>query len=121
MADDDAQRRLGIGERIKQAREYLGFSQDDVAGYVGISRSAVSLLESGQRKIEIVELDKLSVLLERPITFFMDGAKAATDATQSPAVRALARQASKLSGNDLGELQRFAEFLESRSPRKRRE
>lgn len=39
-----------IGERIKQKRNALGLSQQDVGTYVGVSRSAVSMWETGDSK-----------------------------------------------------------------------
>ena len=40
--------RKALGERLRKAREYLGFSQDQVAPILGIPRSALSLMETGQ-------------------------------------------------------------------------
>ena len=39
VKDDD---RKTLGERLREAREYLGFSQEEVATFLGVSRSALS-------------------------------------------------------------------------------
>ena len=47
--NDDA--RIRIGNKLKDAREYLGISQEEAAKIAEIPRSAISLIESGQRKL----------------------------------------------------------------------
>jgi transcriptional regulator with XRE-family HTH domain len=49
-----------VGRRIRQLREKSGFSQKALAKKMGISRPAVSMIESGERKIAADELLKLS-------------------------------------------------------------
>ena len=39
VKDDE---RKTLGERLRDAREYLGFSQEEVAKYLDVSRSALS-------------------------------------------------------------------------------
>lgn len=48
--------------RLKNARKTLKLSQDYVAAYLGISRTSVGAIESGQRKVSADELAKLSLL-----------------------------------------------------------
>ncbi len=108
MAED----RVALGTKLKEAREYLGLLQQEVADKVGLSRSAVSLIEAGQRKVETFELKALSQLYERPIGFFT-GELAAPERPQS--VEMLARQAEKLSDADREELLRFSEYLMQRA------
>jgi transcriptional regulator with XRE-family HTH domain len=104
--------RSELGERLKQAREYLELSQDEVAKKIGLPRTAVSLIESGQRRIDALELQKLAELYQRPVSSFTGEVISA----QLPEdIEHLARAATKLSQRDRQELQRFAEFLNSRS------
>jgi len=51
-----------IGKYLKDKREAAGVTQDQAALAIGIPRPAVSLLESGQRKVSAVELVKLTKL-----------------------------------------------------------
>ena len=61
-ADVKDEARKTLGERLREAREYLGFSQEEVATYLQVSRSALSNIESGQRKVDALELKKLASL-----------------------------------------------------------
>lgn len=112
----DEQERQRLGEQLRREREYLGFSQDEVAEALGITRPAVSLIESGQRKVEVLELKRLAVLFGKSVAD-LTGEKSGP--VVSEPVRALARLAKSLSPGDLEELQRFAEFLQARGKSKR--
>jgi transcriptional regulator with XRE-family HTH domain len=107
--DDD---RKALGERIREAREYLGFSQDQVAAFLGVSRSALSLMETGQRKVDALELKKLAALFKRPVGFFTG--EASNEVLFGTDVKHLARQVAELSPDDREELGRFADFLRAR-------
>lgn len=99
-----------LGARLKEAREYVGLKQDEVAKHLGIPRTGVSEIEKGKRNVSALELKKLAHLYQRPVPYFTG------DDTAVPAdVAYLARTASALSGTDRQELQRFAEFLKSKS------
>lgn len=112
FADDEAERRR-LGERLRQAREYVGFSQDEVASFLKVPRTAVTNMESGQRKVEALELKRLAELYRQPVGHFTgeDEASASLPAD----VAHLARQAAKLSVKDREELGRFADFLKLRA------
>lgn len=107
---DEIRERIGL--RLKDAREYLCISQEEVAKILGISRSAISLIESGQRKLDSVELMDLAKLYKRPMAYFTSedfSVPLDTDA------EVLARSFSGLSQTDKEELRRFAEFLAMKS------
>ena len=105
--------RRAMGERLRAAREYLGFSQDEVARYLGIPRTALSNIETGQRRLEALELTKLATLYKRPVNYFTGGESSAEESFD-PDVEHLARKAASLSQDDRAELSRFADFLKSR-------
>ena len=105
--------RTEMARRLKEAREYLELSQDDVARELGVPRTAISLMESGQRKVEALELQKLARLYQRPVGYFTG--EEAADGDLPPQVAHLARAASRLSNRDRDELTRFAEYLRARS------
>lgn len=108
--------RKTLGERLRGAREYLGFSQEEVATYLGISRSALSLMEAGQRKVDALELKGLAGLYKRSIDYFTGGE--IEERSFGVDVKHLARQVSQLSPDDREELSRFADFLRSRRQKK---
>lgn len=105
-----------LGNRLREAREYLGLSQDEVAKAIGLTRSAVSLVESGQRKVDAIELKKFAAVYQRPVTDFTGEMEVASSLPTS--VAHLARTANKLSEGDRAELLRFAEFLSAKSAQK---
>jgi len=111
VADSD-QERNRLGEKLKEARDYLALSQEEVSKAVGIPRAAISLIESGQRRVEALELKKFAAIYERPVSYFT-GEQKAPPVPQE--VEYLARAAASLSPRDREELRRFAEFLQSRS------
>ena len=66
------QKRQLLAERLREAREYLGLSQDEVATALRLSRPAITNIESGTRKIEAVELEQLSRLYRQPLSYFLE-------------------------------------------------
>ncbi len=111
--DDD---RKTLGERLREAREYLGFSQEEVAAFLGVPRSALSLVETGQRKVDALELKKLASLYKRPVGYFTG--EEAEEISFGADVKHLARKVSELSPDDREELSRFADFLRARKQKK---
>lgn len=112
MAED----RMALGAKLKEAREYLGLSQQEVADAVALSRSAISLMEAGQRKVETFELKALAQLYQRPIGYFTGEQQLGQARPES--VEMLARKAEKLSDKDREELLRFSEYLMQRAQSK---
>ena len=106
-AADPGKQREAMAARLKDAREYLGLSQDDVATAIGISRPAVTNIESGNRKVEAVELAQLAKLYGRPVNYLLSG-----ENEEVPEKFAFyARTFKDLSEKDLDEVARFAGFL----------
>jgi transcriptional regulator with XRE-family HTH domain len=110
----EAEERARFAVKLRQAREYLGFSQDEVAQHLGIPRSALSNIETGQRKVDAVELKRLAELYKKPLDHFTGEVPLARSALPED-IEHLARKASKLTPTDRAELARFADFLQSRS------
>lgn len=106
--------RVALGARLKEEREYRGYSQEAVATHLGISRSAVSLMEAGSRKVEALELQRLAELYETTMEVLSG---AGVTQGESESVRMVARAASELEPDDQAEVLRFAQFLRSRRNR----
>lgn len=100
---------LRLGNRLKDLREYLNFSQQYVADRTGIPRSAISDIERGSRKVDSLELEKLARLYSYPMAFFLDADEDAEVGTH--AIKAMARALSPLGPAEREEVLRFAEFL----------
>jgi len=101
-----------LGSRLKEAREYFALSQEEVAKILRVPRSAISLIETGDRKVDALELKKFADLYQRPLEFFTGEVK--REPSLSGDVLHLARAVSKLTASDREELMRFAQFLESK-------
>ena len=108
--------RKAMADRLREAREYLGFSQEEVAAYLGVPRSALSLIEAGSRKVDALELKKLASLYKRPVAYFTGGD--AEEDAYGEEIAHLARKAKELSPEDRAELGRFADFLRAKKQEK---
>ena len=60
-----------IIEQLKRARKEAGLSQEQVANYLRRTQSYVSKIESGQRKIDIVQLKRFAKIYKKDINFFL--------------------------------------------------
>ena len=100
-----------LSERLKEAREYVGLKQEDVAKKLGIPRSALSNIEAGSRKVDAIELAQLAKLYQRPVTWFTGE----ESSNHSKEIAYLTRAAETLSPQDRAELARFADFLKLRA------
>lgn len=60
-----------IGQRISELRKMKGLSQEDLAKNVKISRPSLAQIELGNRSVDILELQKLSLILEFSLDDFM--------------------------------------------------
>jgi len=60
-----------IGKRITGLRKMKGLSQEDLAKSVKISRPSLAQIELGNRSVDILELQQLSLILEFSLDDFM--------------------------------------------------
>jgi transcriptional regulator with XRE-family HTH domain len=102
-------------ERLKEAREYVGLKQDDVAKKLGVPRSALSNIEAGIRKVDAIELAQLAKLYQRPVAWFTGENSSRASNKMPDEIAHVARAAATLSKQDRQELARFADFLKSRA------
>ena len=121
MPTNEENDRRKIGRRLRDMREYLGLSQDEVARVLKMPRPAISLIESGDRKVDALALKRFADLYQQSVDHFItepsDSAKTKGVSLLPRAPRDvadLARTASRLSPADRVELARFAEFLRTK-------
>lgn len=62
-----------IIEQLKRARKDMGFTQDIVAELLEKSQSHISKIESGQRRIDVVQLKKFAKIYKKNLDFFIKG------------------------------------------------
>ena len=98
--DDEADRRR-LGERLREARKYLGLKQEEVAAYLN-GRTALTDIESGQRRVEAIELTRLARLYHQSVGYFTGEDEAAAGLPVD--VAHLARRVADLSAEDREEL-----------------
>jgi transcriptional regulator with XRE-family HTH domain len=111
MTKDDSEI---VAERLRQARESLGFTQDEVGDALGIQRTSVHAIETGKRKVSAIELRRFSRLYRKSVEWLL-GEELPTQVT--PTDGALFRATSALSEEDQAQVLRFAQFLASGSTR----
>jgi len=61
-----------IGQRLRWVRESQQITQEAAGAALGLQRSAISLMESGQRQVSTLELTHLADLYGRPVEWFVD-------------------------------------------------
>jgi len=61
-----------IGSRIKAIREEIGKSQKDLADVLDFeSPTAISLIEAGERKVTVEDLEKIADFFHKDIKYFL--------------------------------------------------
>ncbi|HEY1930559.1 MAG TPA: XRE family transcriptional regulator [Acetobacteraceae bacterium] len=78
-----------LGPHLRHARERRGLSQQKVAESLGLPRTAVTNIESGNRSVSTTELTKLAHLYDRPVAAFLNDEAIAADDASVPLERAL--------------------------------
>lgn len=61
----------GLGGRVADARVAAGFSQAHLAERVGLNRSALSRIETGERSLDVLELSRIAEALGRSVEWFV--------------------------------------------------
>lgn len=98
-----------IGARFAVVRNSLGFTQKQVAHYLGMKREAIAYIESGARPVTTTTLVKLADLYGYKASYFIN------DAEEEPHV-SIAFRVTDLSDNDLeiiANIKRIASNLNS--------
>ena len=58
--------------QLKKARADAGFDQKKVAKLLDKTQSYVSRIESGQRRIDVIQLKEFAKIYNKPINFFFE-------------------------------------------------
>ncbi len=114
MKNDDNRYKL-IGSRIKEARESAEMSQKELAQLLGYeSATAVSLIESGSRKVSIEDLETIANALHLDINHFLDKCESLEDFDFKVVFRK-DKELSKLKPKDKDKILDFIEFIKSQN------
>src|SRR6184192_3067949 len=84
-----------VGERIRQRRAELGWTQDQLAQKAGISKSFLSDLENGKRSVGAENLLDIARALGVSLDFLMTGQASQDQKTEVPIPASLARFAAE--------------------------
>ena len=60
-----------IINRLKQVRIEIGLSQQAVADKLGKPQSYISKIESGERRLDVAEMKKFSVIYRKSVDHFL--------------------------------------------------
>jgi transcriptional regulator with XRE-family HTH domain len=72
MTDDI---RLRVGTRIKELRNNLKISQEQLSFKAELDRTYINSVEAGKRNISIIALEKIILALETNYSIFFDDSK----------------------------------------------
>ncbi len=61
-----------VGKRVKQLRNQLGISQEELADLAGLDRTYITSVECGKRNISIVNIEKLAIALKVTLKEFFN-------------------------------------------------
>lgn len=110
MENNEAEKYFQIGGRIKAAREAEGMTQSELAQELGYkSPTAISLIEAGERRVQISDLEAIAKLLHRDVSYFIKGEDAATQ--NQPSVQIALRADKQLDQDDIKRVESFIDAL----------
>ena len=58
-------------KRLLAARVKVGLTQGEAARHLGVPQSRLSRMESGERRIDVIELAELARLYGKPVSYFL--------------------------------------------------
>lgn len=104
MKTDD--KYLELGRRIKESRDEVNMSQKELAEKLGFdSATAISLIESGDRRISVEQLEKVAQIFHKDIKFFLGQEEQKAD------IKVALRADKDLSAEDENQIMSFINFV----------
>jgi transcriptional regulator with XRE-family HTH domain len=95
LSPDKEHRVSSVGERIKQRRLDLGWTQDQLCTKAGLSKSFLSELESGKRSVSATNLLNIARTLSVSLDYLMTGTASEEPPTEVPIPASLAKFAAE--------------------------
>lgn len=107
-----------VAARLRQAREYAGLSQGQVAKMLGMHRPTISEIEAGRRRVSAEELSEFARIYDVGVSWlFGDDSK--IDDAEMATIELAARELSKLKKEDREVILKLLHSLRGRKGSKR--
>lgn len=62
-----------FGERVREERVKLGFSQEDFADVVGVHRTYIGMIERAEKNITLENISKIAAALKLSLSSLFEG------------------------------------------------
>ena len=62
--------KIQIGKRVRELRNKIGISQEELADRANLDRTYITSVECGKRNISIVNIEKIAIALEISLAEF---------------------------------------------------
>lgn len=109
MENNDQNRYVQIGARIREARELEGLTQLELAEKLRYkSPTAISLIEAGERRIQISDLEMVARVLHRDVSYFINEN---VGTNSQPSVQIALRADRQLDQEDVNRIESFIDAL----------
>ena len=72
MATRHPERYRALLERLREARKEAGLSQEAAAAALGVYQKYISKVETGERRIDPIELQEMAELYGKPVMYFLE-------------------------------------------------
>jgi transcriptional regulator with XRE-family HTH domain len=95
-----------IGKNLKTLREGFGFTQEQLAEFLGVNRVEISYYENGSRNVPLETLIRISDLFGVAIEVFLDA-----DVNIASIHTAIAFRANDLKSEDLSKIEEFQKIV----------
>lgn len=111
--DEHSDKKSLVVARLRQAREYAGLSQGQVANLLNLHRPTVSEIEAGRRRISVEELTQFAHIYGVSVSWLV-GEEATTSDAEMAQVELAARELAKLREEDRETVVRLLRSLSGR-------
>ncbi len=64
--------KLLVGQRIKELRNQIGISQEELANIAELDRTYITSVERGKRNVSIVNIEKIAIALNISLNEFFN-------------------------------------------------
>jgi len=111
----DSKKRIVL--RLRQAREYAGLSQGQVAVLLEVHRPTISEIEAGRRRVSADELSQLANIYDVSVSWLLGETEESSD-EETASIELAARELAKLKKEDRNTVIRLLRSLRGKKVKK---